>query len=71
MKRNRSQDLPCPISTHNKAHYEQSIVELDFNVPTCDGAQCILLGLGSISIVEGAPLSGCTTHESCYKLLVQ
>ena len=38
-------------------------MELDFDVPVCDGAWHILLGLGSVSIIESAFPSGHATHE--------
>ena len=48
----------------DKAHCKQSIAELDFDVPTCDGTQCISSGLGNVGIIEGTLPSGCATRES-------
>ena len=64
-KRTGSRDLLCPISVCDKAHCEQSIVELGFDMPACDGAWRILSGLG----VKPLGLSHASLHEDGFPRL--
>ena len=62
MKRNGSQDLKHLISTCEEAHHRPSSIEVDIKVPAWDSMRHTVLGLGSISIVEGTLLTGYAIH---------
>ena len=62
MKRNGSQNLKHPISVCDKACHRPSSMEMNIKVPVWDSMRHIVLGLGSVGIIEGALLTGCATH---------